>query len=182
MLINPKDIVERELGLAPGMKVADFGCGSGHFTTEIAKQIGRDGMVYAFDVQEEALSAVKSRASAMDIDNIETARINLEIEKSTALTGGLVDLVIISNMLFQVENKEAVAREAFRILKLGGKVIVIEWDVSSALAGPPRGVSHIFSILGLDSKSIGSTIILGQGITSQNKSPPFSTNFRIVEP
>lgn len=140
MLINPKDIVERELGLAPGMKVADFGCGSGHFTTEIAKQIGRDGMVYAFDVQEEALSAVKSRASAMDIDNIETARINLEIEKSTALTGGLVDLVIISNMLFQVENKEAVAREAFRILKLGGKVMVIEWDVSSALAGPPREV------------------------------------------
>ena len=43
--------------------------------------------------------------------------------------------MIISNILFQAENRQAVAREAFRVLKAGGKAAVIEWN-SEVKIGP----------------------------------------------
>ncbi len=134
--INPVNIVDK-FGLFPGMKVADFGSGSGHFAVEMAKHLGNDGIVYAFDVKKEALSALKSNYSLKGILNIETNLVNLEDEKSTNLDDGIVDLVLISNMFFQVENKSAVAREAFRILKPGSKLFFIESEPSASF-GPPK--------------------------------------------
>jgi ubiquinone/menaquinone biosynthesis C-methylase UbiE len=47
--------------------------------------------------------------------------------------------VIVSNILFQIENKEKFIEEAGRILKPGGKVLLVDWSDSSSL-GPQRGM------------------------------------------
>ena len=137
--LNPSVVVEK-FDLRAGMKIADFGCGSGHFTIEMARLIGRDGVVYALDVQSEALEAVKSRAALARLSNIEIGRADLEAQNSTGLKDNLVDFVLVSNMLFQVENKEAVARECFRILKPGARAAVIDWLPGSfqERLGPPQ--------------------------------------------
>lgn len=136
MFINPKQFVD-EWDIRPGMKVADFGCGSGHNSIEIARRAGADGRVYAFDVQEEPLSAMKSRIAAEHIYNIEIRRADLELERGTGLADSILDFVVISNILFQTEDKEALVREAFRVLRPEGRVIVIDWDDSFASMGPP---------------------------------------------
>jgi len=135
-MIEPRKVVEN-WDIRPEMKVADFGCGAGHYSLEVAKRLGGDGMVYSFDIQPEVLSALKGRAELDHLANLETRRADLELEKSTGLIDGLLDFVILSNVLFQTENDEAVVKEASRVLKDGGQVAVIDW-AKEAPMGPPK--------------------------------------------
>ncbi|MDD5032786.1 MAG: methyltransferase domain-containing protein [Candidatus Pacebacteria bacterium] len=136
MFLNPAKIIA-DLDLRPGMKVADFGCGSGHFTGEMARRVGRSGIVYTFDIQKEVLEALKSKLLVEGITNAQFSRVDLEKEKGTGLADSLVDFVLISNSLFQMEDKGAAIREAFRILRPGGKIAAVEWKLSVVGIGPP---------------------------------------------
>lgn len=138
MFVSPGKIIE-ELGVEPPMVVADFGCGSGHYSIEAAKKVGKAGKVYAIDVQQDMLGFVKTRAKTEDLINIETIWTDLETPDSTRLASASVDLVFISNILFQAEDKNKILQEAFRILKSGGRVSIIEWDIENQpdKLGPP---------------------------------------------
>ncbi|MFH0803690.1 MAG: class I SAM-dependent methyltransferase [Candidatus Tagabacteria bacterium] len=133
--MNPAKVIEN-LDLGPAMTVADFGCGSGHYAIEAAKKVGKSGKVYALDIQQEMLSFVRSQAKLMGLINIETVRADLETPNATNLRENSVDLVIISNILFQAENKKQIIQEAFRILKSGGRTATVEWDVENQAASP----------------------------------------------
>ena len=136
MFINPQKVVEN-LQIAPGMKVADFGTGSGDFSLAASRLVGGSGVIYAIDIKKEALEALKSRAKILAVFNIETIRADLERPLSTTLKEGMLDYVIIANVIFQITNKDTAAREAFRILKPGGKIILIEWNKEAGKFGPP---------------------------------------------
>lgn len=124
--INPLKLLPY-FGISEGMQVADFGSGTGYFSILTAKKVGSSGKVSAIDVQESALEAVRSRARLENIFNLQTIRANLEIPKSTRLASNSQDRVYIHNVLFQSEKKEIILQEAFRILKSGGKIILIDW-------------------------------------------------------
>jgi ubiquinone/menaquinone biosynthesis C-methylase UbiE len=93
-------------------------------------------MVFAFDVQKQALNLIKSRARLEHLLNIETVWADLELPEGTHLPAESVDLVVISNILFQVEKRLEVLAEAHRILKAGARVAVIEWDETPFPGGP----------------------------------------------
>ncbi len=130
MFVSPAKVIG-SLDLDPMMTVADFGCGSGHYSLEAARKIGKSGKVFAVDIQQEELSFVRSQAKLMGLANIETVWADLETPKATNLNENSVDLVIISNILFQAENKKQIIQEAFRILKTGGKTAIVEWDIEN---------------------------------------------------
>ncbi|MBU4087052.1 MAG: methyltransferase domain-containing protein [Nanoarchaeota archaeon] len=130
MFVRPDKIIE-SLNVGPSMAVADFGCGSGHYVIQAAKKVGKSGKVYGIDIQKEMLSYVRAQANLEGLTNIETIWTDLETPDATRLRNDSVDLVIISNILFQAEDKNAVIREAQRILKSGGRVVVIEWDIEN---------------------------------------------------
>jgi ubiquinone/menaquinone biosynthesis C-methylase UbiE len=130
VFVNPSNVIE-VLGVSPQMVVADFGCGSGHYTIEAAKKTGKYGKVYAIDIQQDMLGFVRSQAQLQNLSNIETIWTDLEKPKATGLKENSVDFVIISNILFQAENKIQIVQEAFRILKTGGKAGVVEWDIEN---------------------------------------------------
>ena len=114
------------------MKVIDFGAGSGFYTLEAAKRVGRNGRVFAVDVQKDLLERIRSTGKSQGLNNIEVIWGNIEKIGGTKIRDGLVDRVIVSNVLFQVEKPDELALEVKRILKSGGKVLVIDWsDVSS---------------------------------------------------
>jgi ubiquinone/menaquinone biosynthesis C-methylase UbiE len=134
--LKPEQII-REISLKPDMVAAEFGCGSGGFVIPLAKKL-EDGLVYAIDVQEAPLNVLKSKFIAEKLSNVKI--IKADLEKNSSLRDGSVDLVIISNTLFQAEDRKAMISEANRVLKPGGNMIIIDW-LESAPLGPERKVS-----------------------------------------
>ncbi len=137
VFVSPAKVIDA-LGIRPSMAVADFGCGSGHYTIEAARLVGRSGKVYAVDIQKDMLGYVRSRAESENLSNIETIWTDLEKPNATRLKDESVDVAIISNIFFQAENKKQIIKEARRILKSGGRAGIIEWDIEKEKDfGPP---------------------------------------------
>ncbi|OGZ44469.1 MAG: hypothetical protein A2719_05055 [Candidatus Ryanbacteria bacterium RIFCSPHIGHO2_01_FULL_45_22] len=132
-------IVTQYLEILPGMRIADFGCGSGHWAIILARAVGSSGTVFAIDVQESALEATRAQARLAHITNVETIRGNVEVPGATMLKDRTVDAVMISNMLFQADEKEKVAGEAARIIKPGGRLFLIDWDPATEQTTPSLG-------------------------------------------
>jgi len=132
---NPKRNIE-QFGLEPGMEVADFGAGAGYLAVEAADVVGKDGKVYVIDVQQELLTKATHLAQEHHLDSILFIHSDLEKENGSTLSDESVDAVIVSNLLFQMGNKNAVFLEAFRILREGGRLLVVDWRESFGGMGP----------------------------------------------
>jgi ubiquinone/menaquinone biosynthesis C-methylase UbiE len=132
-----------QLGLRDGMMIADLGAGSGHYSLAAAAAIGSEGRVYAVDVQEDVLRHLKSSAERAGRRNIETVWGNFEKPGGTRLKDASMDAAILSNVLFQVEHHQGAFAELSRILRPGGKLLVIDWSGSYGGIGPQPG--HIVS-------------------------------------
>ncbi len=125
-----------QLGLREGMKVADLGAGVGHHALAASRIVGNTGRVYAVDVQEEVLKHLASSARDTGIKNLETIWGNIERTGGTSLKEGSMDAVILSNTLFQLEDSAGAVAEIKRILKSGGRLLVIDWAGSYEGMGP----------------------------------------------
>ncbi len=125
----------RALGIEPGMKVADFGAGSGAYVLAIAQELLGSGAVYAIDIQKDLLRRIKNEADARGFKNVEVIWADLE-EKGASKLASKLDLVLISNLLFQVHDKRAVVAEATHILRDGGRLAIIDWSESYGGMGP----------------------------------------------
>src|SRR3989344_1029467 len=135
--MNPEVIVEG-FSLEPGMKVADFGSGSGYFTILMAKKVGDSGAVTALDIMESALETVRAKALAVGLKNLQTTRADLEALGGSALPDNSQNIVLLANILFQSPKKPEIIKEARRVLVSGGLIIVIDWkkEANGGL-GPP---------------------------------------------
>jgi ubiquinone/menaquinone biosynthesis C-methylase UbiE len=125
-----------QMGLREGMKVGDFGAGSGHFSIAASAVVGQDGRVYAIDVQEEVLKHLHDSAQRAGRRNIETIWGNIEVLGGTKLREQSLDAVILSNTLFQLEDKDVAIKEIMRVLKHGGKLLVVDWAGAYGGMGP----------------------------------------------
>jgi len=134
--LKPEETI-KELSIKQGMRIADFGCGAGYFTIPLAEMVGQKGKVYAFDILKTALESVRSRAKSAGLLNIETVWSNLETLNASKLKNESIDLVLLANILFQSSKKADIIKEATRILKKGGKMVVIEWKENQPM-GPPE--------------------------------------------
>ena len=130
-----------ELDVQDGMKVADIGAGSGFYSIEAAKKVGARGLVYAVDVQQDLLERLKKSAALVGLHNIEIIWGNAEKIGGTKLRENIADRVIVSNVLFQIEPKDRdnFVLELKRIVKPGGKLLVVDWQSGSPLT-PPTAV------------------------------------------
>lgn len=133
--LEPSRILGR-LGIRPGMVVADFGCGGGYFAIPAARMVGDGGKVFAVDIQKQAIENVRSKANLEHLLQLETVWADLESPKGSRLPDASVDLAIIANILFQAEKKREVLAEAWRVLRTGGSLVVLEWDDHPFPAGP----------------------------------------------
>ncbi len=126
------------LGVEPGMVVADFGSGSGAYVHLIAERLAHAGRVYAIDVQQDLLRRIKNESHKRGYTNVETVWGDLERSHGSKIAAHHVDRVLISNLLFQLEDKDIPLREAFRILKPDGLLAVIDWSESFGGLGPQK--------------------------------------------
>jgi ubiquinone/menaquinone biosynthesis C-methylase UbiE len=135
MFSQPDKNIE-QFHVDPGMSVADLGSGAGFYSLALARAVGPSGRIYSVDVQKELLSKLQSDAVAQGINNIKVVWGDLDEPKGSTLQEGIIDRVVIANVLFQVENKDALINEALRILKPKGKLLFIDWSDSYGGLGP----------------------------------------------
>ncbi len=129
-----------QMGLRDGMKVADLGTGSGHYALAATGVVGPAGQVYAIDIQEEVLARVRDHARTRMHKNLETIWGDLERTGGTRLRDGVLDAAVLSNVLFQLEQKEQAVAEVRRILAPGGKLLVIDWTGAHDGLGPSENL------------------------------------------
>lgn len=134
--IKPEAILQ-QIGLQPGMQVADLGCGSGYFALLAAKITSVRGKVYAVDVQKSSLEQVKKEARLQNIVGIETVWSDIETVGAAKIAPHSLDMVFIINTLFQISRKEAVLAEARRLMKPGGFLLIVDWLAGDTAMGPP---------------------------------------------
>ena len=118
------------------LNVADFGCGYGTFTIPAARIIG--GKIYAIDIDPEMIKTVESKAKKSSLNNI------VPILRDFMTKGsGLEDLSVNYVMLFNIlhaENPENLLKEAYRILRLGGRLGIIHWNYDEPISGLPLDI------------------------------------------
>lgn len=131
---NPAQILA-VMGLGADVTdAAEFGCGYGTFTVPAAKIIR--GTVHAIDIDAEMIAGTKEAAAEAGLKNIRTIRRDFTAE-GTGLKDESVDYVMLFNIL-HIEDPGMLLREAWRILRSGGKLGIIHWNYDAAT---PRGPS-----------------------------------------
>ncbi len=169
-----------KLGLQEGMKVADVGSGPGRYSIPMARRVGSKGIVYAIDIDEEALNMLEQSAKGEGLNNIITIR--ADVTHGIPLDASSVDMVLMANVLHDFHHEGLsvpVLRETYRILRSDGRLVVIERK-KDAPFGPPywlrlepeevnRLISSVgFKVLGLDEVN-GNYIVMA--IKGQRASP-----------
>ncbi len=127
---DPTDILIGA-GLKKGDVFGDIGCGPGFFTIPASYIVGREGMVYALDVQEEMLEELRKRRPP------ENVRIVRSLEDSIPLDEETLDLALLAYVLHEVERGDTFLREVRRVLRSGATLVVLEWEKMEEEKGPP---------------------------------------------
>jgi SAM-dependent methyltransferase len=115
-------LVER-LGLAPGMRVLDAGCGPGRLTIPVARAVEPTGEVLAFDIQHAMLELLERQLEAESITNVRILEAGLG---EGALERDAFDRVLLAFVLGEVRDREAAGRELYAALRPGGILSVTE--------------------------------------------------------
>jgi ubiquinone/menaquinone biosynthesis C-methylase UbiE len=164
--ILPPAQVLRDIGLGAHTVWADIGCGTGFFTIPLANEVKQ---VYAVDLRAEMLSDLSESLTQLQIHNVEV----LQSEESRfPLQDQLVDGILISLVLHEVEQPLEFFRELNRILQTGGRLVVIEWAKAPTKMGPP--LEHRVSIQQLDDWALTTGLV-------KVKSWQWSDNFIGIE-
>lgn len=127
------DQVLHSVGIGPGMRVLDVGCGAGDVSFLVAGMVGSSGSVLGVDRAEDAVALATRRAADAGLDNVrfrvaDVAALALD-EPVDALVGRLV--------LMYMRNPAAELRRLANLVKPGGIVAFHEFDLAGAASDPP---------------------------------------------
>ena len=126
--LNPESVLKK-INLKSDMRAADFGSGSGGWVIPLAKKL-ENGKVFAIDILEEPLSVLRSKLKSEKLDNVETIQSNIESLNGSKMFPESCDLVLMTNLLFQSEDKKTIFEEAKRILNPKGRILVVDWKIN----------------------------------------------------
>jgi ubiquinone/menaquinone biosynthesis C-methylase UbiE len=125
-LQSPDKLIQRS-GIKKGMSVLEVGCGSGAFTTFVARAVSEKGKVYALDIQPEMLKQLESKLAKPENKDIK----NIEVGEASAyelpFDNNSLDLVYMITVLPEIPDKNKALQEIRRVLKPGGILAVTEF-------------------------------------------------------
>ncbi len=131
------DVILKETGLKSGDTFVDIGCGEGYFAIPAASIVGSTGRVYAVDISPFVIDALEENARAAGLENI-TARVGLA--ERTVVCEACADFVFYGIVMHDFHDRNAVLRNARRMIKPGGKLIDLDFKKTDMPFGPPTNI------------------------------------------
>ncbi len=116
--------VERRVktfGIEPGMTVVDYGCGPGRYTIFFSGLVGDTGKVYGVDIAPIAVRTVEEKAEKLGLKNVKAV---LAHGYDTGLPSSVADRVVALDVFFGIPDPIAFLKEAHRIMKQSGVLIL----------------------------------------------------------
>lgn len=130
------EIVATHFHIRAGDQVADFGAGRGFFVEILSELVGPEGRVYACEIQKNLVEAIGETIRTKNLANVEALWCDIEALNGTKLTDASLDVAIVVNTFFQMDDKETALLEIKRTLRSGGKLFVVDWSESFGGLGP----------------------------------------------
>jgi ubiquinone/menaquinone biosynthesis C-methylase UbiE len=130
------DILLQKLAVPPGSTILDIGCGNGFFTFPAAAAMGEHGMVIAADMSELMLAALRDRNPPDTVQVLLTEEVAMDVEDDE------VDAVVAITLYHEFAEAAANLAELKRVLKPGGKLLVLDWIPDD---DPEHGPKHRIS-------------------------------------
>ncbi len=118
------------LELRPGMAVGEIGCGAGTAARELAALVGAEGRVHGFDISGTLIDVALSRT-------VQTGVANVDFRVADAATLPLpaesLDAYRAERVFQHLAQPERALAEAFRVLRPGGRILVMDQDWDTLL-------------------------------------------------
>jgi len=121
--VNRAQFIVDHLGLEPGMKVLDAGCGPGRVTLPLARAVGSQGEVAALDVQEGMLARARDKVDAAGLENVRYLQAELG---GGRLPPNAFDRAVLVSVLGEIPDQSAALEELHGALKPGGVLSITE--------------------------------------------------------
>ena len=131
----------RELDLKKGSTFLDVACGRGDYCMKASGMVGASGTVYAVDLWQEGIEALKARAAEENAMNIK-AFVD-DAGRKLPLDDRLVDVCLMATVLHDfVEDRisQNVLPEVVRVLHPGGLLAIVEYKKIDGPPGPPKHI------------------------------------------
>lgn len=111
----------KKFGIEEGMTVVDYGCGPGRYSIEFAKLVGENGKVYAVDIHELAIEAVKRKIEKTGLRNVEPVLVS---GYGSNIPSNTADVVCAIDMFWIIKNPTEFLGELQRIIKNDGALVL----------------------------------------------------------
>jgi SAM-dependent methyltransferase len=125
------------LGITAGKNVADIGAGSGWFTVRAAKRVSEGGIVYAVDINPEAIPYIDGRAQKEKIGNVKTI---LSQPDDPKLPANAIDSVLMLKTYHEIAKPVTLLQNLRAALRPGAKVGIIDRNGNGENHGVAREI------------------------------------------
>ncbi|KYF71150.1 hypothetical protein BE17_31135 [Sorangium cellulosum] len=120
--------------IAPGMRVADLGAGTGYFLPHLSRAVGPTGAVVGLDIEQDMVRYMAERATRERLANVTARQVKPD---DPGLEPGSVDRILVVDTWHHIPDRPAYAAKLKAALRPDGAVVVVDFT-DAARQGPPK--------------------------------------------